>query len=174
MGKPVSNQEGFTLIEVIVSLIIMGFIGAIAGMGIVHVVDGYVLAKESSEAVQKSQIAITRLTKEFHSLTGIDDSPGPSRSGLTYFRDDRIHSLVYTPDTGKIWIDNGLLLDEVNFFSLTYYDQYDAPEPNPSDPLSGFSEDTRLVDIFLEVKGPGSTAHQLETRVFLRGWVEGR
>ncbi len=152
----------------------MGFIGAVAGMGIVHVVDGYVLAKESSETVQKSQIAITRLIKEFHSLTEIDDSPGPSRSGLTYFRGDRIHSLVYTPETGKIWIDDGLLLDDVNFFSLTFYEEYDDPKRNPSDPLSGFSEDTRLVDIALEVNGPGSTVHQFETRLFLRGWVEGR
>ena len=174
MGTPVSSQEGFTLIEVIASLIIMGCIGAIAGMGIVHVVDGYVLAKQSSEAVQKSRIAITRLTKEFQSLTEIADSPGPSSAGLMYFRDDRIHSLVYTPETGEIWIDNGLLLDEVNFFSLTYHDQYDDPKPNPSDPLSGFSEDTQLVDIFLKVNGPGSATYQFETRVFLRGRVEGR
>ncbi|MFW6332372.1 MAG: PulJ/GspJ family protein [Thermodesulfobacteriota bacterium] len=168
------KQDGFTLIEVIASLIIMGFIGSIAGMGIVHVVDGYVLAKESSATVQKSKIAISRITKEFHSLTKIADSPTPTRSSISYFRENNNYSLDFNAELGQIFINDDLLLDNVKTFSLAYYEQYDDPKPDPSDLTAGFSEDTKLVDIQLELNGPQNTTHQLKTRVFLRGLVEGR
>ena len=168
------KQDGFTLIEVIASLIIMGFIGSIAGMGIVHAVDGYVLAKESSATIQKSKIAVSRITKEFHSLTKIADSPTPSHSSISYFRENESYTLNYKADLGQIFMNDDLLLDKVKTFSLAYYDQYDDSKPDPSDPTAGFSENTKLVDIHLELNGPQGTTHQLETRVFLRGLVEGQ
>lgn len=174
MNFPFSNQDGFTLIEVIVSLIIMGFVGAIAGMGIVQIVDGYILAKESSETVQKSQIAMTRLMKEFHSLTGIDDVTLPSISGITYIRNDGSHTLSYEAELGLILLDDNTLLDNVRFFSLKYYDKYDDPTPVDSDSSGGFTPNTKLVDIFFEMNGPENMVHKLETRVFLRGLIEGQ
>jgi len=174
MFFPKMKQNGFTLIEVVVSLIIMGFIGSIAGMGIVHLVDGYVLAKESSAAVQKSKIAISRITKEFHSLTKIVDLPAPTNSGISYFRGNQPQTLNFKADQGQILINDDLLLDNVKTFSLAYYDRYDDPKPDPSDLTGGFSEDTQLVDIRLELNGPQGTTYQLETRVFLRGLVEGQ
>jgi prepilin-type N-terminal cleavage/methylation domain-containing protein len=169
-----SKQNGFTLIEVIASLIIMGFIGSIAGMGIVHIVDGYVVAKEGSAMVQKGRIAISRITKEFQFLTKIVALPTPTHSGISYFRENQNYTLSFQADLGQIFLNDDLLLDNVKDFSLAYYDQYDDPKPDPSDLTAGFSENTKLVDIQLELNGPQNTTHQLETRVFLRGLVEGR
>jgi len=43
-----NNESGFTLIEIIVSLVLVGMMAAIAGMGIVTGTKGYLLAKENS------------------------------------------------------------------------------------------------------------------------------
>jgi prepilin-type N-terminal cleavage/methylation domain-containing protein len=64
MHRRMSNEKAFTLIEVIVSLVLIGIMAAIAGMGLVKIAEGYVFAKKNAETVQKVQIAIARIVKE--------------------------------------------------------------------------------------------------------------
>ncbi|MBW1821185.1 MAG: prepilin-type N-terminal cleavage/methylation domain-containing protein [Deltaproteobacteria bacterium] len=52
------NETGFTLIEIVVSLVLVGMMAAIAGMGIVTGTKGYLLAKENSHMAQKAQLAM--------------------------------------------------------------------------------------------------------------------
>jgi prepilin-type N-terminal cleavage/methylation domain-containing protein len=59
-----SNEKAFTLIEVIVSLVLIGIMAAIAGMGLIKIAEGYVFAKQNAETVQKAQIAMARIVKE--------------------------------------------------------------------------------------------------------------
>ncbi len=58
------NEKAFTLIEVIFSLVLVGILAAIAGMGLVKIAEGYVFAKKNAETTQKAQIAIARIVKE--------------------------------------------------------------------------------------------------------------
>ena len=64
---------GFTLVEVIASLVIVGILGAIAGMGIVTGLRGYLQAKENGHLAQKAQIALTRINRELMELTDVID-----------------------------------------------------------------------------------------------------
>ena len=68
---PASHQRGFTFIEVIASLVIFGFLFAIAGMGIVIAAKGYMLTKENAHMAQKSQLALVRLHREFGEMVNI-------------------------------------------------------------------------------------------------------
>ena len=54
------KDAGFTLIEVVLSLIIVGMMAAIAGMGIVTGTKGYVMARENAHIAQKAQLAMAR------------------------------------------------------------------------------------------------------------------
>ncbi|MCX5819957.1 MAG: prepilin-type N-terminal cleavage/methylation domain-containing protein [Deltaproteobacteria bacterium] len=87
--KPASSR-GFTLIEVIVSLILVGIMSAVAGMGIVSATKAFIFTKEAAEISQKSQLAMNRLTKSIANWTSVTTSPAPSSNTLTLTRNDTI------------------------------------------------------------------------------------
>ncbi len=65
------KESGFTLVEVIVSLVIVGIMAAIAGMGIVTGTKGYIQTKENVHMAQKVQLSMTRIKRELMELTVI-------------------------------------------------------------------------------------------------------
>lgn len=58
------NQAGFTLVETIIVLALIGLLASIAGLGLAKGVQGYLLASENAAVSQKAQLAMTRLTRE--------------------------------------------------------------------------------------------------------------
>ena len=77
------NEKAFTLIEVIVSLVLIGIMAAIAGMGLMRIAEGYVFAKQNAETAQKAQIAIARIVKELSYATIINATPTVSSVNYT-------------------------------------------------------------------------------------------
>ena len=74
------SRAGFTLVEVVASLLIVGILGAIAGMGIITGMRGYMQTKENAHLVQKAQVSMTRIGRELINLTDIisrNDGPDP-------------------------------------------------------------------------------------------------
>ncbi len=65
------HRAGFTLIEVVASLLIVGILGAIAGMGLVTGLRGYMQAKENGHLAQKAQIAMARIKRELLEITDV-------------------------------------------------------------------------------------------------------
>jgi prepilin-type N-terminal cleavage/methylation domain-containing protein len=59
-----SNDKAFTLIELIVSLVLVGIIAAVAGLGLARISQGYVFAKQNAETMQKIQVAMNKIVKE--------------------------------------------------------------------------------------------------------------
>ena len=116
-----NSEKGFTLIEVIVSLVLLGILSAIAGMGFVVVAKGYVFAKLNSEMVEKGQTAITRMVKELGDCTIIAGNP----TSITFNRrsDGTTHTFSWAGAPGDpLVLNNDTLIDNVNDFALVYYD----------------------------------------------------
>jgi prepilin-type N-terminal cleavage/methylation domain-containing protein len=130
--KELKNQAGFTLIEVIASLVLLGIMGAVAGMAIVKGVDGYVFTRANATLAEKAPLAITRLRLEFQNLTDVTNAtsssiiysvrPGydssPFSRGIARVGDEiKIVNGSSLPDenTGSV------LIDQVNSFTLEYY-----------------------------------------------------
>ena len=123
-----SNEKGFTLIEVIASLVLIGILAAVAGMGLVKITEGYVFAKKNAETVQKAQIAMARIVKE---LSAVCYTPSPclgitaaSENSVTYTRTGS-GSVIITFSNPNITVQvNGTatpLIDNVTGFTLDYY-----------------------------------------------------
>lgn len=182
MRKRKANQKGFTLIEVIVTLVLVGITAVLAGMWIVSVVNGYIFTKMNADTTQKAQLAMTRLAKEFVNINSITSASG---SEITY---TRLDSSLNTIGPFTIRVQNGdklqlvdgsgnvaTLTDGVNSgdFSLRYCnDDLDnsGNQTCATDwPTTGTGAGTRrIIEITLIITGANNTPSTFVKRVVPR------
>ncbi|MBI9083061.1 MAG: type II secretion system protein [Desulfobacterales bacterium] len=67
-----NTDSGFTLVEVIVTMLLVGVMAALTGMGIAIFMQGYVTTRENVDIAQKAALAMERITRELEALTEID------------------------------------------------------------------------------------------------------
>lgn len=65
------NQKGFTLIELIVSLVLLGVIGTLAGFGLTSAMEAYFFSRNNSEMVQQAQFGLNRIRLELIHMDGV-------------------------------------------------------------------------------------------------------
>ncbi len=68
------SSKGFTLIELIFTLILAGILVAAVGIGIVQVVQGFMFTKENAAVLQKGQMAVSRISIELKRAAGISNA----------------------------------------------------------------------------------------------------
>ena len=159
------NNSGFTLIEVIVSLVLVGIIGAIAGMLLVQISKGFVFSKKTAATAQKGQITISRLVKEFSAITSISSGTATS---ITFTRDPGVtHTISWAGANNPLLIAADIVTDNVNSFNLQYYDSYNDPSPSPL-----YLPSTTMIEITLELKGADDIPSEFVNRVFLYKLIE--
>lgn len=141
--KVIASEKGFTLIEVIAVLLIVGIMATLGGMGIVQAVKGYMTVKENAAITQKAQLAMSRITREIQEMMSI--APGTAGGQSEILRmvgtanclssGDCVRS-IGRPASGsasavrnslRIIFGNGalpsgdILIDNVTGFQFTYY-----------------------------------------------------
>ncbi len=136
------RDSGFTMIEVVVSLVLFGIIALVAGMGIVSFAKGYVFTRDSTHMAQKAQLAMGRLNREFMEITNIaakdDTQPDPH---VIYDNISGRHAIAKYGNEIKMFIDlpsatvtltpNGenTLIDNVDSLTLSYFKDFLAGQP---------------------------------------------
>jgi prepilin-type N-terminal cleavage/methylation domain-containing protein len=65
-------QKGFTLVELIVTLVLVGIIGTFTTLFMYTGLNGYLRAKDTSEGALKAQIALDRISLELRDIDKID------------------------------------------------------------------------------------------------------
>ncbi len=82
MLKTQINDSGFSLIELIVVLTLVGILASVAGMGIAWSMRGYTTSRETVAITQKAQLALLRIHKELSALSDIKlDTSGNGSTG---------------------------------------------------------------------------------------------
>jgi prepilin-type N-terminal cleavage/methylation domain-containing protein len=121
------NAKGFSLIEVIAVLVIMGILAVGLSMGLIKGVEQYLFASEATEISQKAQLAMARIKKELVGIISVDSISGnqirytrpyspPScqnSNGCTFIIQKSGSSILLTnlqPDGGA---DSQVLIDNV-------------------------------------------------------------
>ena len=155
----IRNGKGFTLLEIIVSLILVGIMAVLAGMGMVKIVEGFVFARMNAATVQKGQLALNRITKEFNNIA-VSSGNSTSINYDSYSYKDGTkgsHSLLWAGT--ELLLDNDILTDNVHAFTLSYLDTYNGI----SQPT--WSSASRVIDITLEITGANGIVSVFTMRV---------
>ena len=124
MMKP---ESGFTLVELIVTLVLVGIIGTFTTLFMYTGLNGYLKAKDTSEGALKAQIALDRISLELQEIEKIDlatysDDTRIDYTSMTLPGNRKILYSVGADGKGLISLDvdnnQNPLLDEVSDFTL--------------------------------------------------------
>lgn len=157
------RKQGFTLIEIVVTLVLVGILSSIAGMGVVKAMEAYVFTRESSAMAQKTQAAFARLSKTIINISDVDFTGigDPSKKLIvtleranvevteTYEFADGALTLTVSDATAHILID-GLDTDASGFIYL----ENDGSNWNTSSPEDDLS---RIQIVFAMTSSSGQT-----------------
>ena len=143
---PAGNENGFTMIEVIVSLVLIGIMAALAGMFFVSITKGYIFSQQNNDTSLKAQVAMAKMVKEIGSLRiETDTITAAAATSVTFTRTATNHTIDLFGTL--IRFDNVTLVDNVTAFTLTYFDNAGV--------ATATLANIRRVDITLSLQGAG-------------------
>lgn len=107
-------KGGFTLIEIVVSLVLLGILAATVFNFAGQAVRGFFISRDAMEITQKAQIAFNRMRAEFTYLTAVSAS---SAASITYTAEfssgSEENTIAYDAAAGTITLDGVTLIDDV-------------------------------------------------------------
>jgi len=152
--------NGFTLLEVILVLALVGIVGTIAMFGLLNLTRSFTFVKGSGVATAKAQLAMLRLGKEF---VGIKSAVGNATSlNFTAVRPagDVNHTVAWVGS--NLLFDGDILTDQVLNFNLSYYDTYDGTA------ATNWGGASKIIGFSLTVSGPEGINLAFQTRITTR------
>ncbi len=126
-----NTQKGLILIELVVTLILIGIIGGFTGLFLYTGVTGFLTSKKTSETALKAQATMDRITIELRNIKWESNRPVLNSTSITYQSDDTenlpgTRSISYNSSNGTInlTVDGtpNVLLDQIqpNSFNLSW------------------------------------------------------
>lgn len=121
-----THEKGFTLVELIVTIVLVGIIGTFTTLFMYTGLNGYLRAKDTAEGALKAQIAIDRISLELRDINQIEAFT--ANNTIDYFSTalpgDR--QIIFDANARTISLDVdgdintlNILLDEVSSFTMT-------------------------------------------------------
>lgn len=168
--KRKGNARGFTLVEVIASIVLSVIIAAIAGLGIIQVTRQYLFVQKVGETAQVAQVAMARMVKELTLIrsgtsAGVAGGPmsitfnTPSLAGRTIGWTGGNSGAFVKP----ILMNNEPLIENVQNLTLRYYNTY-----NGADTGSYNQTSTGMIGITFTVIGAEGITSTFTGRVTVR------
>jgi prepilin-type N-terminal cleavage/methylation domain-containing protein len=161
------QQKGFTLVELIVALVLVGIIGTFTTLFMYTGLNGYLRAKDTAEGALKAQIALDRLSLELRDIDKIDaftdNTTIDYTSTIKTLPGDRQITYNAVADTISMDVDGNvnLLLDDVQSFTMTA----DYADLNNS---GGGNNEVEAINVSFTV---GEIGRKFSTRIFPRNMV---
>ena len=176
-GRRVMRRRGFTLVELISTVVILAALGSVASGVILTAADGYVDGATRAQLHTELSTALDRCVREVRNiqLDGEAGGVGPDIDEVTAtsMRWDDDWSISLTGERVMLTVDGGpaaVLLADVTSFGIQMWDEDDAALGAT---LSGSACDAiRRVRIDATVSREG-VSERLRTKVFIRSTMAG-
>ncbi|NOX25488.1 MAG: type II secretion system protein [Deltaproteobacteria bacterium] len=161
------NKRGFSLLELIVVLALIGIVGLMAGFGIQQMVSGFIFTKSVSDNAGKGKLGLLRLSLE---MRRIEKATSGTAHAITF---NAVHYDVVTnkwgtkPYTiswdgaagGSVLLNSDLLIAKVKNFTLQYYSVYNGAA------ATTWNSSSRLIGIALTLADTAQTDSTFTTRI---------
>ena len=123
------NEKGFTLIEIVASLAIVGIIAVFSSLFLVVGLEGYEFTRKAANAAMNAEVALNRISLELKAITGISALTSTSVTYTSAYDTAALNRILYF-DSGNLYlntggVDNYLLLKDVSNPVLTKKDDTD-------------------------------------------------
>lgn len=124
------NQKGVTLLELVLSLVIIGVVVVVSTEVFVYSSKNIVSANRTREAVQMGRMALDRMGREIRNIGGNRCVTVASRTQFSFVDVDR-NSITFSwnGEGSPLRRNNDVLVDQVNNLSFTYYNRAYPPVP---------------------------------------------
>jgi prepilin-type N-terminal cleavage/methylation domain-containing protein len=159
-------QKGFTLVEMIVTIVLVGLIGVFTTLFVYTGLNGYLRAKDTSEGALNAQITLDRISLELRDIEKIQTFSSSPPIQINYNSGTLGNNRQIAYSDGVISIDDGSgardLLDGVTNFAMTLT----AANLNNS---AGGKEEVQAIDVSFDV---GDIERLFSTRIFPRNMVK--
>jgi len=152
------KNKGFTLIEVIIVLTMVGIIATAAGIGIVSIVQGFVFAKGNVALVQKGQVTMAKLMKELNNVSSVS-AAGPESISFSSYRAGVLYDHTLAMAGNTITYDGDILTDQVDSFELGYYDAHDGAHETT------WTSTRRIIEFTIALNGADGVVIEFTKRV---------
>jgi len=158
MTQETQREKGFTLLEMILVLTLLGVMGAVAGMGIVSAVEGLVYTRLNATTLQKGQMAVARLTKEFKNISSVT-SAGSTFITFSAYKEGVLGTHTVAVAGNTLTLDADVLTDQLNGFDLGFYDSYGSAKQTT------WTSSRRIIEITIRLTGAGGVVSEFKDRV---------
>jgi prepilin-type N-terminal cleavage/methylation domain-containing protein len=147
-----SRASGFTLIEVVVTLVLAGALLVLTGLVLAPMVEVSLQARESADILYSSQLAMARLAREFTATSNVVSG---ASSSITYDTLDSTgashrRTISWSGSGAPLLLEGSVLLDGVTTFQLSYLDDV------ASTPVASWGADSTIIQVVLDMGVGGS------------------
>ncbi|ETR74539.1 MAG: hypothetical protein OMM_00124 [Candidatus Magnetoglobus multicellularis str. Araruama] len=116
--KRYRSNNGFTLIEIIVTLMLIALISGLAGISLMNYIDAYSLQQQNADVVQEARMVINRLLNEFIHITEVHQGTSDEIAFRSRFNNESDTTITYK--NNSITINDVPFVDNVGHFNLRY------------------------------------------------------
>jgi len=145
---------GFSLVEVLAALLLVGIMVSFTGLLLGPIVQTFVNAREATEIMHSSQLAMARMSREFTTTTNVvsGDSLAITYDTLDSNGVSHRRNIAWSGSSGSALLLNGrMLIDDLKQFRLSYLDNVAASRQ------SSWGTDTTIIEVFMDIGSAGSS-----------------
>lgn len=161
-------KKGFTLIEVVVSLLIAAILMGMAGLGMVQVARGFVQTREAGELAQKSDFVLTRIRKSVRNLMDVNSASATTLSLSRLDSNQAPVTDIFSYSGTTLSLGDGItsapLMEGISAFEFQYFDE----DNNVWNPATDSIGELAFVDVSLTMAGDEGVSVAFSERILPR------